>query len=506
MKKSTLTLLTVSYLLLPNLIFLGGWIKPYWAIPAVGVLLFCFWKTFIIKVIATDSERIVIKHGLILLLLAVFFTFISGIGEYMPQHGDMYAHNLLFYDLITQNWAVTYQNQVFKNPYLCYYIAYYLPTAFFAKSLGIEYANEVSFVWGLLGMFLIFSWLYWLGGKYKWWVCAGFVFLGGLYFLTHFTQVQDTFLNVFRSVPIKSHIAITDVSTGIFSNGISDTRITYSSQIIQLMAAPSQAIGGWLATVLLLYWAKTKQFKGFFFVGACTLLWSPFVFIGLLPLGIYVLFQSKFAIFRSSIEFLGIIILLFFVGFYFQGHLQHGFNGWIFEALITPKDIAKYLYFELCQVGFYALIVYWLNSEYKLLAEWKSLFYLSVFTYLVLSFYHFGSVNDWVIRTAIPANAIVNVVLLIILGKLVEKRIFNFKSAIFILFIAMGMYATTITLAHFVQVFGKEDSYRKFRSILNATQDRKIKNLGDNQGGEYPLNVEFWLGEKKSFFGKYLMK
>jgi hypothetical protein len=155
---STLRKFSISYLLLPNLLFAVGWFKPIIGWPMVvglSYMLFLEWKKkdHFLKLNLMDLFRVGV-----LTCICVFFCGVDGISS---QGGDWLAHNEKFYDLFKNEWP-TYFPEI--GQYACYYFGYYLVPSLFSKMYG-ELLPSVLVLWTFVGYALGISWIYLLLDK-----------------------------------------------------------------------------------------------------------------------------------------------------------------------------------------------------------------------------------------------------------------------------------------------------------------------------------------------------
>ncbi len=158
------------YLYIPILIFLCGWIKFHFSIPAVALI---FWVIY--KMSGTDAGdkfELFTKKGLLVLLGCAAFLLLwcvlSGLGAFTVQSSDWGKHNVLLEDLVSYDWPVRYGFH--GGGVMDYYIAGYLFPALLGKMLGgIRSAEIALLLWTWLGLILTCVGIYaFLGCKKAW--------------------------------------------------------------------------------------------------------------------------------------------------------------------------------------------------------------------------------------------------------------------------------------------------------------------------------------------------
>jgi hypothetical protein len=288
LSSDTLSVYSLAYLLIPIFIFVLGWLRLALAIPLVLILIWAFVQVISQKIFPVLLPQINNIQWLGLAITALFWAVLCGVGGFVFQKGDYDKHNLLFYDLITKPWPVVYQHEAYNQPILCYYLAYYLPTAALVKvfSLPITWADRVSFVWGYLGILLSFAWIWRLLDKRIRWMITLFLLLSGWHFPLN--KLSASWVHFFNNLPYQF------TGSFMFSNNELAHRQELSSFLSYFQWVPQHALGGWIATCL--FWANRKQSSSaiWWLVGACLLLWSPFVAIGW-GLLVFLTNQSTFA-------------------------------------------------------------------------------------------------------------------------------------------------------------------------------------------------------------------
>jgi hypothetical protein len=136
-----LKIFTVSYLLIPNLIFILTWLNPFWA--TLGFLvsiysLYCFVlatkkckEDFLVLRVDKIKPRTLIYLAIFTIILGILFS----LGNFgWGQSYDYHKHNTIIRELIEKPFPVVYENEtrygILQEPaILGYYMAYYLPTA-----------------------------------------------------------------------------------------------------------------------------------------------------------------------------------------------------------------------------------------------------------------------------------------------------------------------------------------------------------------------------------------
>ena len=161
MKIALLRKYSITYLLLPNLLFSFGWFRqPYSFILFIG---YCYLFYLELRK-KNEGESLIRKDILFLTLVASLWTFFCGVDGLSAQSGDWLAHNEKFYDLYKSEWPLYFSG---IDRYACYYFGYYLIPSFLSKISG-QLVPMIFVAWTFIGFLLGMSWIYILINKNKW--------------------------------------------------------------------------------------------------------------------------------------------------------------------------------------------------------------------------------------------------------------------------------------------------------------------------------------------------
>lgn len=148
---------SIIYLIIPNILFLLGWVQPIWAIPVsllLAVIPFYIQK----EVNATqDAKNFSLSKSDIFVLLFVLLLglpVIESIGFHgrVCQDPDFFVRNPIYETLIRENWPIFSS----KGEYFVYYHLFWLPPAFFAKIFSLaNHSATLLFIWSYIGFALM---------------------------------------------------------------------------------------------------------------------------------------------------------------------------------------------------------------------------------------------------------------------------------------------------------------------------------------------------------------
>lgn len=150
-----LRLTSISYLMLPNLIFFSFWTNYIVAALSLGI---CAWL-FLFELRDTQFPREACFKWSDLLKIALgaaVLTLLSGVCGFFYQTSDYWAHNTKFYELYKYDWPLRIPA---RGPVVGYYYGYYIVPALVSKAIG-HFSEAAIFCWTILGISLGICWLY----------------------------------------------------------------------------------------------------------------------------------------------------------------------------------------------------------------------------------------------------------------------------------------------------------------------------------------------------------
>ncbi|MBP1619292.1 MAG: hypothetical protein H6Q02_59 [Acidobacteria bacterium] len=404
-RRDRLLLVTAAYLALPNLLFVLGWLLPGWA--ALGALalaaaLVVTWHS------AADGAH-PLSQGTVaaVALSAAAAAFAAGIGGLTLQVTDYYKHNLMFLDLAVERWPVVYSLPGGGHAYLCYYVAYYLPPGLVGTILSAGGLDLASLAWGLLGVGLAFAWVARLGRDRPVAVLILFLLVDGFAWLPGL-------------LPLAARLGLLDAGAlaapwpgGVFSDrfwsfGGPASRLLFPGQLNHLVWTPQHALPGWLATACVLDTLERRRPAVHLpSIHAFTVLWSPFVAVGLVPFTALALLRER----RRAVIVAGAlaVVVALPATLYFAGHVPLAHAGWLFGAFAGWRDWLRYVAFLVLSVG-----VWWgllavarqtcgvPDRDGLRIAGFAAAVLVAITTVRI------GLNNDWVLHVSSPALVVVH--------------------------------------------------------------------------------------------------
>lgn len=188
-KNSCLLLLALLYLLIPNILFVWGWVRAEYALPLIlglcVTVLFVWQRTVKSHPFAGGgiplTGRNLIQIALIA-LVALGFTELMGLHGHSYQHCDFFVRNPIYDKLVNSPWPLF----SVTGDYFVYYHAFWLPPALLSSYVS-DFISPMTvlFVWCYMGIFLFLLMAYArLGSK-------TFIFIAILFLFESFSFMYD---------------------------------------------------------------------------------------------------------------------------------------------------------------------------------------------------------------------------------------------------------------------------------------------------------------------------
>lgn len=410
----------VLYAAVPVAVFLLGWLKPWWGVPAAALLaagVLCLRPGR--KGPAALQEKALCVPAWVLavmLAFALIWCFWGGQGGYFYQNTDFANRNGVLHDLVNYPWPVYYQSSSggFGNhgePFaLVYYICHWLLPALAGKA--VLAANFALFLWTSLGVFLVLCLLVvtlrpqgWLAVLL---VCVGFMAFSGLDIVGTAWMHQDVGFHIERWAGTNEYSSMTTCLFWVFN----------------------QTVVPWLMTLCVL---NEKGVGNYALLGLLALPFGPLPFVGLavmcLGLGAVRLVKSVRAgclpvfwreVFsRQNLLVLAAVLPVFYL--YFSSNAATTMEEGRFcfylsgrQEVDAGKELFELVRFYMLECGVYLALIW---HDYKK----DALFYLTAASLMAYPLFRMGAAGtgDFTMRASIPALL---VLACMVLGYLVRRK------------------------------------------------------------------------------------
>ncbi|MBF0360449.1 MAG: hypothetical protein HQK49_05520 [Oligoflexia bacterium] len=469
-----LEIVSLIYIVIPNLLFFGLWMRPLYAIPvSIGLIISTIIVSLQFKKEKSDFAEVNVNLLTLITFIAVifFWVYLSGIGGFYFQNGDYVKHNALFYDLVNSDWPTTYVAKMKGEQFpLVYYLGYYLAPSMMEKLFGFAVGEWSCYYLAVIGMILSCAWLIKLTKKFDLATLIFFVFFCGLDFLGYL-MFQQKFPDDWSQ-----HI---EWWTWIWQ---------FSSTTTMLFWVPHQLIPGWIITALILeqtFWKK--RVESVFFISTLSIMWTSFVAVGLLPyviLGAILYYSKKVFSFANIFSAIILVPILFF---YFISTNPYQSAGSILTMYAHYKLWFWMPMFIFMEIGVYYLFILKKITNFKELFTTEIYIPLSFLILFALLFYRFGEFNDLAMRASIPPLIILQIYLWKNLPA-VNRWYRSFSFYIFVILFIIGSIAPI---------------HEIFRSVSNPDVRGRYISI-TNLGRTYIHLMSQYMGNANSFYFKYL--
>ena len=477
----TLKISTITYLLIPSVLFLLTWIHLWIGIPCVLFIGFYTWITLRENIIDVNRTSLSLSTIFLCLFISIALNFVLGIGEFRPQTYDFQANNYKYYDLITHQLPVYYSEQ---DTYLCYYTGYYLPTALLAKFFGIETCRYFSFAWSVLGMWLVFLWISTFSRKNIVGLLIITLFFANAWFVIKLLMNFEYFQDYLKPYYIQ----------------LNQFKLITSPLIKNYAWATQHTIPACLGVCVLLDNFKTKaDLKYLLLMLLSTMFWSPLTAVGLFPFVVFYFLKNAKNLFSiiliNDLVLMAILVmsfiplLLYFIST--EGiHVNN--TEFIWQTGVKSWWIL-YLLYAFSNFIIWGLFLNYSQNQYKIL--WK----IAVIFPCLIAIYRIGIYNDFNIRVSFPSFFILS----ILVGISVVENL-KLKSWISVGVLGLIVVNSLANLNHIKNTF----DYDKLLTTIEEPFIFNAKNMLEFQKvayGDESAVLEYSL-KKNSVFEKYFLK
>ena len=402
-----LTAAALLYIALPNLIFLGGWLRLPYAIVAVVLMVVSLWQFLRNPHLQWRQPY---TTGALLLIVATGFAWCSlgGAGHFFCTNPDWIVRDTVLGDLTLTPWPPAYSEVDGVHHILRTAFGFFFPAALVGKLAGMDVVDVALYLWTALGASL-FLLLLPMARR------AGWLLL-----------LMLTVALFFSGMDYLGIVLLTGI-TPLFPLRLEWwVPFSYSSLTGQMHWAPNHALPLWLVTTLFYRHWGHRTFPALVVILLPLLvIWTPFAVVGILPfLGIAVMRWAKqddqgTLIKRFRDSGLTIMQLVAAAGLtYLTVRLLTLDIAAIpgaptIDVAPNPSGfVLKYLLFVLMEFAILALL---LAREIR---HSQGLFWLSFAILALLPLYQYGPSNDTMLRLSTPCL----VILLILTLDLVKQR------------------------------------------------------------------------------------
>jgi hypothetical protein len=388
---------------------------------------------------AQGDPRRALATAALVVALAAFWTVAAGIGELHVQVYDYDKHNLVFHDLAVMPWPVVYDVPGSGPALLCYYVGYYLPAALAAKAAGLHAAAPASLLWGFAGVLLAFAWVVRLGRPHGGTVLALFTLVDG------YAWVPGLLRLVERVMPAAAGAGtpwwhVPTAGYGFWTFGSSGHGLLAQPQVLNLVWAPQHTLAAWIATACVLSClVEGAAPRYLLLVGGATVLWSPFVTIGLLPLAALAVLRDR----RRALSWPGLVggaAAAAPVALLFLDHVPIRETMWFPSVLEGPGDWLKLAAFHLALTGVLWAALAAMRRRHGIPdGRWWRAVTVAAAVVPLASVLSFGHYNDWFLRVPGPSMTALHLGAAVALAEVWRRAVPRRRRLAFTLLVVLSM-------------------------------------------------------------------
>ena len=494
------------YLVLPVVIFFIGYLKIVWALLFSVITVGCAVLSFLDiakkkpeNALEERSVTLKVSYFIWLIPFALFFIYLSGVGEFSWAVSDHRVRYAILNDLINYKWPVIYDFSTQHNPVVsealgegqvafAYYFVFWMVPALFGKLFGFTAARIVLLLWSAIGLMLVTIGALLIYGKQ-----SRFLFIGLMLFAGF-----DVFPYFYNEL------------TGFGATWEDWTwHLRVVGNFYQLMNVFHQSIPGWLITIVLLLCTNSKCVG---LLGSLMFCYSPWAAIGILPMCICKLvvanknLKAKEVlknIFSVGNTIVCVVFFICFASFYTANTNSATEYGFIWTFYSSWKTLLiDYIAFVVFEFGIWVLLI---HKKYK--KDW--MFYAAVATMVILPVYKMTPPNDLLMRGSMAPLFTISLYAVMYVtdnfNEMMEKGNKKVKPRLIVLALLVAAYSSfnfMLTSTLFTTMI-----YAKLEPETDITTG--IVSFGDIRDEEHidMVKRQFYIYDyEDSFFFKYLAK
>jgi hypothetical protein len=389
MRNKTFYIISIIYLLIPNIIYYLYWVNTALLLAGI-ILLLCILYKSLLPECTFPKTYIHLKDICIASGVAVGLTLASGITGFAFQTMDHWCHNAKFQDLLQNDWPLRFPS---NRPVMAYYFGYYLVPAAISKMAG-HISPAAILIWTSLGIALGLLWIC-ISLDRKWWAVILVLCVGD-------------FPRVFKGIASQGSIQLYRYES---------IGVEHWSNLENLFWAPNQFIPSLILGGMLFHVIRHRlDYALLCFPTALALWWAAFpaLVIGLITALLLVVqwlrwgitFQRLYqGVLLPCVAVLPVLLL-------FQSHPHPPENGLIWEFRGDIANLLReYLVNTLADVSLF-VIVFLISRRAGLPVIQALPFWLLICIALLFPLARVGKVNDMLLRGMMPILILIGCCLL----------------------------------------------------------------------------------------------
>ena len=391
--------LAIAYLAAPVAVWLLGWFKWWFGIPAAALLAAGLWKALS----GPWPIRRPTRRVLVLMLVALAWVLLTPVGGlFAINEADWMVHRALFLDLARDGWP-TYLTDWLndQSPLVTFYLGWRMVPALMGQWLGPAALNWAVPLWTWAGVVLVLA-----------------LFTRGLPTLRA-TATAAAVLILFSGMDLVEHAlfeGICQTRSGFYATGTrppcytsfsnispsSPVILEYNSNAVTFRYSPHHFITGGLGLLLILQPRHHQRFMAVSgLVLAVCLFWSPTVCIGLMPLAAVLVAKKGIRPFLRWPNLLVAPPLAALLALYLTSGRASLFSGWLWEQYDNLSQLAWDLFVVYLGEFLLLAILLW-RMDRQLIKE--PFFMTSIAVLLLAPWFVYGEphISNLLLRVSVP--------------------------------------------------------------------------------------------------------
>lgn len=384
-----LTAASLLYLSIPNLIFLGGWLKPPYAIIAISLMLLSLWQ-FLRNPNLQWKQPYTANTLLFIIATAFAWCSLGGAGHFFCTNPDWIVRDTVLADLTLTPWPPAYSVVGGYHHILRTAFGFFFPAALLGKIFGFAVVDIALYLWTAIGASLFFLLLP-LPRRIGWLLLTTLlivIFFSGMDYLG---------------------IVLISGMTPLFPLRLEWwVPFSYSSLTGQMHWAPNHALPLWLVTTLFYrHWGHRALPALMVVLLPLLIIWTPFAVAGILPflaLAAIRWFAQGGSLRGSGLTVVQVVAaagLSYLTIRLLTLHIAAIPGAPTIDVAPNPdRFVLKYLLFALMEFAILALLLA------RVIRHAQGLLWLAFIILTLLPLYQYGPSNDSMLRLSTPCLVI----------------------------------------------------------------------------------------------------
>ena len=481
--------LAMAYLAAPVAVWLLGWFKWWFGIPAAALLAAGLWRALS----GPGPIRRPTRRVLVLMLVALAWVLLTPVGGlFAIDEADFMGHRALLLDLTRDGWP-TYLTDWLNDqpPLVSYYLGWFMIPALMGQWLGPAALTWAVPLWTWAGVVLVLA-----------------LFTRGLPTLRA-TALATAVLILFSGMDLVEYALFEGLPDAIrlvrerirpyllfWHTPSSPVILQYNSNALTFRYSPHHFLTGGLGLLLILQSRHHRRLMAVSgLVLAVCLFWSPMVCIGLMPLAAVLIAQKGIRPFLKWPNLLVAPPLTALLALYLTSGRASLFSGWLWEQYDDLSQLAWDLFIVYLSQFLLLAILLW-RMDRQLIKE--PLFMTSIAVLLLAPWFVYGepSISALLLRASVPSLLLLSWhAARATISRLPEMdghpaAIINTSTKLYITLIIMLIAGTFPEVYRFMSIRSQFGNYI-YEQTAASYQEMPVYLMIDNDPSEIPERVTY---------------